>query len=383
MQLDNNGRSRWEGLPKYRMIIPFSTVKHMHAQIKREVMEKIEESFDKGWFIQGTECMEFEKEFAEYCNAKCGIGVANGLDAINLVLRALNIGSGDEVIVPSHTFIATALAVSYTGARPVFCEVDENSFTIDFTKIENCITEKTKAIIAVHLYGQAADMDEINKIARKYNLALIEDAAQAHGALYKGRKVGSLSDASAFSLYPGKNLGALGDGGIVTTNNQDLGKKVRSLGNYGSSTKYVHDYKGVNSRLDEIQSAILRIKLKYLNDWTHERQQIASRYLKDIHNPKLVLPKTEVYNEHVWHLFVIKTEERDKLQSYLKSKRIETGIHYPVAMHLQRAFDELSYKEGSLPIAERLAKQVLSLPLYIGMTNDEINYVIDSVNNYK
>lgn len=364
------------------MNIPFSTFKNMHAQIKPEMQEAFERCYDKGWFIQGTEYTAFEEEFAAFCGVKHGVGVGNGLDAIFLTLRAMNIGAGDEVIVPSHTFIATALAVTYTGATPIFCEVDENSFNINPDNIEALITKKTKVIIAVHLYGQTADMDEINAIAKAYNLYVIEDSAQSHGALYKGKKAGSLGNAGAFSFYPGKNLGALGDGGAVTTNNEELAKKIHALGCYGSNKKYVHEYLGVNSRLDELQCAFLRIKLKHLNEWTKERQDIAEKYFESIVNPKIKLPVVSTDCEHVWHLFVIRCEKRDTLQSYLEEKGIGTVIHYPTPMHLQRAFVDLGYKKGDLPIVEALSDTVLTLPLYIGMTDEEIQYVASALNAF-
>lgn len=364
------------------MNIPFSTFDRMHAAIRPEMLAAFEHVYDKGWFIQGDEYQAFGKEFAVFCGIKFGVGVGNGMDAIYLTLRAMGIGAGDEVIVPSHTFIATALAITYAGATPVFCEVDEETFTIDPALIEGKITDKTKAIIAVHLYGQPANMDPINEIAQKHNLYVVEDSAQAHGAIYKGRKTGSLGDAGAFSFYPGKNLGALGDGGMVTTNNEQLANKIQALGCYGSTEKYVHKYQGVNSRLDELQCALLRVKLTYLDAWTKERQQIAQKYLSCINNSKIRLPRVMDGCSHVWHLFVVRCEERDRLQKYLSDKNIGTVIHYPTPMHLQGAFKEMGYKKGAFPIAEALANSVLSLPLYIGMTDEEISYVCDALNHF-
>jgi dTDP-4-amino-4,6-dideoxygalactose transaminase len=364
------------------MKIPFSTFDRMHAALKPEIMATFERVYDKGWFIQGDEYQAFEKEFASFCGAKFGVGVGNGMDAIYLTLRAMGIGAGDEVIVPSHTFIATALAVVYAGATPVFCEVNAETFNINPANITQLITKRTKAIIAVHLYGQAADMDPINKIAKENNLSVVEDCAQAHNAIYNGRKTGSLGDVGAFSFYPGKNLGALGDAGMVVTSNKELADKVHALGCYGSAEKYVHKYQGVNSRLDEIQAAFLRIKLKHLDEWTKERQQVAQKYLSSIDNPKIKLPKVMDRCSHVWHLFVVRCEERDKLQEYLADMGIETVIHYPTPMHLQGAFKEMGYKRGAFPIAEALADSVLTLPLYIGMTDDEICYVCDALNRF-
>ncbi len=362
--------------------IPFSTFKYMHEQIKPEITEAFENCYDNGWFIQGKEYEAFEKEFAEYCGAQYGIGVGNGMDAIYITLRALGIGNGDEVIVPSHTFIATALAVVYAGAKPIFCEIDELTYNINPHNIEALINENTKAIVAVHLYGQAADMDEITRIAKQHNLYVIEDAAQAHGATYKGKCVGTFGDAAAFSFYPGKNLGALGDGGAVVTNSQELSEKIHAIGCYGSSQKYVHKYAGVNSRLDELQAAFLRVKLRHMDEWTCERQEIASKYLNGINNSKIILPKVMQECIHVWHLFVIRCKERDLLQKYLANNGIGTVIHYPIPMHLQGAFENMGLTKGDYPIAEDISNTVLTLPLYIGMSDDEIQYVVDKINNF-
>ena len=364
------------------MKIPFSTVKYMHEEMKPEMLSAFARVYNSGWFIGGDECSVFERAFADYCGADDAVGCGNGLDAISLILRALEIGDGDEVIVPEHTFIATALAVVYVGATPVFAPVSEASFHIDENLVENYITPKTKGIIAVHLYGQTADMGTLNEISKKHGLYLIEDAAQAHGALYNGKKTGSLGLAAAFSFYPGKNLGALGDAGMVTTNNKDLADKVRAYASYGSTQKYIHDYQGINSRLDPMQAAFLRVKLKKLDQWTAERVKIANRYLKEIHNNKIQLPQTMNYSTHTWHLFVIRTKYRNDLQKYLSNNEIGTIIHYPVPIHLQGAFARFSYKKNDFPIAEMLADEVLSLPLYIGMRDDEIDFVIDKLNQF-
>lgn len=365
------------------MNIPFSTFEHMHRELHQDLAVKFNEIYESGWFIQGKEYIAFEKEYAAYCNSDYCVGVGNGLDAIYLILRALGIGAGDEVIVPSHTFIATALAVYYAGAKPVFCEVEEEYYTIDPSVLEKCITKRTKAIIVVQLYGQAADMDRINELANTYHIPVIEDAAQAHNASYKGKKVGSLATAAAFSFYPGKNLGALGDGGAITTNSFEIKEKVQALCNYGSVKKYVHNYAGVNSRLDELQAGFLRVKLKMLDQWTQERRYLAEKYLLGIKNDKLILPKVRAGNEHVWHLFVVHCDKRDELQNYLKEKGIGTVIHYPIPMHLQKAFADLNYKKGDFPIAEKMADTVLSLPLFIGMSDEEIDYVIETINQYE
>lgn len=361
--------------------VPFADFCPMHNELRSQLNEAYNRILDKSIFIQGEECHKFEEEFAEYCGAKYCVGVATGLDALYLILKALGIGNGDEVIVPSNTFIATALAVSYVGATPIFVEPLIETFNIDVTKIEEKITKKTKAIIAVHLQGRAADMDAINKIAKKYNLFVFEDAAQAHGALYKGRKVGGLSDASGFSFYPGKNLGALGDGGCVVTNNKEIADKVRALGNYGSDYKYHHIYKGTNSRLDELQSAFLRVKLPYLDKWNIERRKTAQKYLDGIRNPliRMPLPTSDDYT-HIYHVFVIRCNKRDELETFLRKNGISTVKHYPIPMHLQDAYADLKIKKGGLPIAEEISKTVLSLPMFYGMTDEQIDYVIKTIN---
>ena len=365
------------------MNIPFVSFKPMHDEIKNELNAAYYRVLDKNYFIQGEECDLFEKEYANYCNAKHCVGVANGLDALYLILKALEIGTGDEVIVPSNTFIATALAVSYVGASPIFVEPQMDTYNMDVKKIEAAITQQTKAIIAVHLQGRAADMDSINKIAKKYNLKVIEDAAQAHGTLYKGKRVGTLSDAAGFSFYPGKNLGALGDGGCVVTNNKDIADKVRTLGNYGSDYKYHHIYQGTNSRLDELQAAFLREKLLHLDKWNSERKRLAKRYLEEIQNPNIILPPdiSKEY-DHVYHVFAVRCEERDKLEAFLKEQGITTVKHYPVPMHLQNAYTELGLRKGALPIAEKISETILSLPMYYGMTNEEQDYVIKKINSF-
>lgn len=365
------------------MRVPFATFEPMHNELRSKLDEAYKQVMDKNFFIQGEECAKFEEEYASYIGTKYCVGVATGLDAIYLILKALEIGQGDEVIVPSNTFIATALAVSYVGATPVFVEPELETYNIDVKQIEEKITDRTKAIIAVHLQGRASDMDVINNIAKKHGLYVIEDAAQAHGARYKGRMVGSLSDAAAFSFYPGKNLGALGDGGCITTNNKELADKVRSLGNYGSDYKYHHIYKGTNSRLDEIQAAFLRIKLPKLDDWNEERRRIAKRYLEGICNPNIKKPvcTSEEY-EHVYHVFVIRCDRRNELEQYLFEKGIGTVKHYPIPIHLQDAYKDLNIREGKLPIAEEISKTVLSIPMYYGMTDEEVDYVIRTINEF-
>lgn len=362
--------------------IPWVSFAPMQKEIEKEVLSKFKEMYDKSIYIQGDEYNKFNEAFANYCGCKYGVGVGNGLDALMLILRAYEIGAGDEVIVPSNTFIATALAATYVGATPVFVEPILEEFNINPDLIEEKITSRTKAIMAVHLYGQCCDIDKINAIAKKYNLKVIEDAAQAHGALYKGRKAGSLGDAAAFSMYPGKNLGALGDGGIVTTNDKDLATKVSALCCYGSDYKYHHIYKGVNSRLDEIQAGFLNIKLKYLDKWNACRNEIANKYFKGITNPKIKLPVVHNDNYHVWHIFGIRCDERDALEKYLNEKGIGTNKHYPTPMHLQKAYADLNISKGALPLAEEISETELSIPMYYGMTDEEINYVIDVINKF-
>ncbi|MEI6258797.1 MAG: DegT/DnrJ/EryC1/StrS family aminotransferase [Deltaproteobacteria bacterium] len=341
--------------------IPFLDILDSYRELQTELDIAIHRVMHSGWYIQGDELSAFESEFAEYCNVKHCVGVGNGLDALHLILRAMDIGEGDEVIVPSNTFIATWLAVSYAGATPVPVEPDERTYNIDPSRIEAGITKKTKAIIPVHLYGQPADMSPILELADKYQLKVVEDAAQSHGACYKGKKVGGLGNAAGFSFYPGKNLGAFGDGGAVTTNDPELAKRVRMLGNYGSKIKYVHDVKGFNSRLDELQAALLRVKLRHLDEWNARRLEIVDCYQQCLSGTKILLPETPHGFKSVFHLFVIRTRNRDLLQAGLKDAGIETLIHYPRPPHKQGAYT--SMKDHKLPIAERMSDEVLSLPM--------------------
>lgn len=365
------------------MNIPFSDVRAMHNEIRNELDTAYKRVMDSGWFIQGNECREFEREYAAYVGTKYCVGVATGLDAIYLVLRAMDIGNGDEVIVPSNTFIATALAVSYAGATPVFVEPEIDTYNIDVNRIEGKISNRTKAIIAVHLQGRPADMDAVNKIAKRNGLIVIEDAAQAHGSRYKGKMAGSFSDAAAFSFYPGKNLGALGDGGCIVTDNKELADKVRALGNYGSDYKYHHICRGTNSRLDEMQAAFLRVKLQHLERWNKERRRIAKRYIDEIKNPliKCPLKSTEEY-EHIYHVFVVRCKKRDDLERYLGGKGVGTMKHYPIPIHLQKAYCDMGFREGDLPVAEEISQTVLSLPMYYGMTEDAVSYVVACINDF-
>lgn len=346
------------------MTLPFLDLEQIHKDCHEELRVASERVIRSNWYVLGQELATFEQAFAEYCNTSHCVGVGNGLDALTLILRAMNIGQGDEVIVPTNTFIATWLSVEAAGAKVVPVEPHEDTQNIDPEKIAGIISKKTKAIIAVHLYGQPADMDAINKIALAHDLKVIEDAAQAHGARYHGKPVGSLADAAAFSFYPGKNLGALGDGGAVVTSDENLANRVRALSNYGSEKKYFHDVKGVNSRLDELQAAMLNVKLKYLDRWNEQRRKVADSYLSQLADiPELVLPKVLPNVEHVWHLFVIRVKNRDYIQQLLSAHDINTSIHYPFPPHLSGAFGA-DFEGKTYPISEKLAKESLSLPMF-------------------
>lgn len=348
-------------------------------RINKELKEATNRVIDSNWYILGKEVEKFESEFANYLGIKYCIGTGNGLEALHIILRACDIGKGDEVIIPSNTYIATALAVSYAGATPVMVEPNEQTYNINPDLIEEKITKKTKAIMPVHLYGQVCDMDPINEVAWKYNLKVIEDAAQAHGATYKGRKCGTLGDASGFSFYPTKNLGALGDAGAITTNDKKLAEKVRALRNYGSEKHYYNKYMGFNSRIDEMQAAILRVKLGHLDEFNEERKRIAQLYLGDLQDTNLILPYVPEWTEPVWHQFVIRNKKRDELQEYLKSKGIGTIIHYPLPIHLQEAYKHLGYKKGDFPIAEKIANEVLSLPMWVGLCEENTKVICELI----
>lgn len=362
-------------------MVAYADFKRMHQEIQEEIQSAIAEVLQSEWYILGQQSEKFEEEYAAFCGTKHCLGVGNGLDALQLILKAYGIGSGDEVLVPANTFIATALAVSYAGADPVLVDVEEETANIDGKELEAKITSKTKAIMAVHLYGRLADMDSICRIAQKYNLLVIEDAAQAHGAVRKGRKAGNFGNAAGFSFYPGKNLGAMGDAGAITTNDDDLYQKVKALRNYGSVKKYQHSYQGVNSRMDELQAAVLLVKLKYLDKWTKERRRIADYYRETIRNDKIKLPLFSG-TDNVWHIFPVFCKERDKLQEYLNSQGIMTQIHYPIPIHLQGAYQDLGYHKGDFPVAERMAKEELSLPIWYGMREDEIEAVVTILNQF-
>ena len=364
------------------MKIPFVSFVPMERELGKDLRAAYERVFARSWYIGGAEDEAFEQAFAGYCGVRYCIGTGNGLDALMLALKALGIGTGDEVIIPANTFIATALAVTYVGATPVFVEPDIRTFNINPDRIEEKITERTKALMPVHLYGQACDMDPIMETAEKHGLKVVEDCAQAHGATYKGRTVGSFGDAAGFSFYPGKNLGALGDAGACVTNHEALAKKIRALGNYGSDYKYHHIYKGNNSRLDELQAAFLGVKLSHLDRMNEERRRIADRYLAGIRNPEVILPEVPDYSVPVWHIFGIRCKERDRLEQWLGDAGIGTNKHYPIPIHLQECYQELGYKEGDYPIAEEISRTELSIPMYYGMTDEEISYVIGKINAF-
>lgn len=363
--------------------IPFATFDKMHAEIREKLDMAYDRVMSKGQFILGEECQLFEQEFAIFCDVRYCVGVASGLDAIYLLLRAYGIGAGDEVIVPSNTFIATALAVSYAQADPILVEPDINTYNINYELIEEKITDKTKAIIAVHLQGRPADMDSILKIAQKHKLIVIEDAAQAHGALYKGKKVGSLGHAAAFSFYPGKNLGALGDGGAVVTNDEEIALKVRQLANYGSDYKYHHIYKGVNSRLDELQAAFLRVKLNYLEKWNNERRRIATIYNDKLRESEFILPPvSDDEYTHIYHVYAIRSQKRERLEAFLKERGIGTVKHYPIPIHMQECYQDSIEKQGIFPIAQEISDTIISIPMYYGLTEGDIEYIIDTLNDF-
>ena len=362
------------------MKVPFASFERMHAEIREEMLQKLTEIYDGGMFIQGDEEQMFRHEFADYCGTKYSVGTANGLDALYLTLRALGIGAGDEVILPGNTFIATALAVSRTGARPVLVDPNPATFNMCGAGLEEALTPRTRAIIPVHLYGQPARMDAIMAFAQTHNLFVVEDCAQAHGATFQGKKVGTFGNAGCFSFYPGKNLGALGDAGAVVTNDRELAARIHCLGNYGSSTKYHHDEQGTNSRLDELQAGFLRIKLKHLDAYNADRNRIAQRYLAEIHNLKIHLPNVGQDCTHVWHIFAVLCDQRDALKQYLTERGIGTNCHYPVAVSGQKCY--AGEQLGRTPLSERLAASELSIPMYVGMTDDEIQYVIDTLNAF-
>ena len=348
---------------------------------QEEFEAKALEVLRSGWYVLGNEVKSFEQEFAAYTGAKHCVGLASGLDALWIAFRILGIGAGDEVIVQGNTYIASVMGITINGATPVFVEPDEY-FNIDASKIEEKITDKTKAVLVVHLYGQASNMEPVVNLCKKYNLKLVEDCAQAHGAKFNGQQIGTFGDIGCFSFYPSKNLGAFGDAGAITTNDDKIAEDVRVFRNYGSEKRYYNKVVGTNSRLDEIQAGFLRVRLKHLDELAKEKKQICEKYLAELKNDKIVLPKIREGATHIWHQFVIKSDYRDELMRYLDEKNIGTIIHYPIPPHLSEAYRYLGMKEGSLPITEKYAKSVLSIPLYNGMTRDEQDYIIEAINAF-
>lgn len=359
-------------------MIKFLDLEKINNRFRKEIDERIKNILDKGWYLQGEENDKFSKHFAEYCGVKYVLGVANGLDALRLIIKASGFGEGDEIIVPANTYIATILAISDNGCTPVLVEPNINTYNIDTDKIEAAITPRTKAIMVVHLYGQAVQMQKVWDLAKKYNLKVFEDCAQAHGAIYQNKRIGSLSDAGAFSFYPGKNLGALGDAGAIATNDEDLYLRAKALANYGSDRKYHHIYKGLNSRLDEIQAAVLDVKLPHLDKDNARRREIAAYYRSHITNPKIILPQTYDEKAAVWHVFVVRTKERDAFQQYLSDNGVQTIIHYPCPPHKQLAYKE--WNNLSYPISEEIHNTIISLPISPVMTDDEVEKVVEIVN---
>ncbi len=367
------------------MNIPFLSLKQINQVYQSQINEAVLRVANSGWYLLGEEINNFEKELCTYNNVKHTIAVGNGLDALTLILKAYKelglLQNDDEVLVPANTYIASILSITINQLKPIFIEPKENTFNIDPTEIKKSITSKTKAIMVVHLYGLVSDMDEISQVAKKNNLLLIEDNAQAIGATSNGIKTGSLGDAAGFSFYPGKNLGALGDAGAVTTNDDKLARTIRAIANYGSEKKYYNVYQGVNSRMDEIQAAVLRVKLKGLDDDNNRRKAIAERYNSEISNPKIQLPKIpQDKDAHVWHLYVIRCNEREQLVKFFNDKGIGTMIHYPVPPHQQVAYNE--YNHLKLPLTEKIHREVLSLPMHQCLTEDEVTYIITAINNY-
>lgn len=362
------------------MQIPFGDLRRQYLSIKDEVDEAISKVLNKGSFILGENVESFEREFSSFCGAKFGVGVGSGTEALHLSLLACGVKPGDEVITVANTAVPTVSAISFANATPVFVDIDLQSHNINPSKIEEKISEKTKVILPVHLYGQPADMDPILEVANQYKLRVIEDACHAHGAEYKGRKVGTFGNIGCFSFYPSKNLNAYGDGGMTVTNDEEIAIRLKMLRNYGEQRRYYNPIKGFNSRLDEIQASILRVKLKYLDEWNDKRKKIAELYNNLL--KAVIKPKEMDYANHVYHLYVIRSQKRDQLQMYLQEKRIVTLIHYPVPIHLQPAYRELGLKESSLPVTEKYSNEILSLPIFPELTKEEIEYISTSVNSF-
>ncbi|MDO8638385.1 MAG: DegT/DnrJ/EryC1/StrS family aminotransferase [Candidatus Daviesbacteria bacterium] len=361
------------------MIINFVDLRRQYKSIKSEIDSAIKNILTSSQFILGSDCIEFEKEFAKFVGVKYAVGVGNGLSALELGMRALDIGEGDEVLTPANSFIASSEAVSFTGAKPILVDCLEDTFNMNVDQAEKLITKRTKAIMPVHLYGQVADMGKVLKLAKKYKLYVVEDACQAHGASYKNQKAGSFGDFAAFSFYPGKNLGAYGDGGIIVTNSKNVWDKIHLLRNYGQTEKYIHQSLGWNSRLDNLQAAILRVKLKKLEKWNMSRLNNARLYNRCLEGLPVITPKIFPNYQHIFHLYVIRVKNRDKLAKYLSSKGVSTVMHYPLPIHLQPAYKDLGYKQGDFPITEKLADEILSLPMYPELKENEIKYICQQI----
>lgn len=364
------------------MYVKFNVLDRQYQKYAKEYDQVARDVLGSGWYVLGNHVLAFEKSFAKYIGTEFCVGLNSGLDALILAIRALDIGAGDEVIVPANTYIATVLGITDNHAVPVFVEPDEY-YNIDVNKIEEKVTSRTKAILVVHLYGQACNMTAVMEIAKKHHLSVIEDCAQAHGATWNGKKVGSFGDVGCFSFFPTKNLGAFGDGGAITTNNAQIADTVQKLRNYGSAIKYHHEIEGVNSRLDEMQAALLSVKLRHLDELTAERVTIAMRYCNEIKNPLVKLPLCCELASHVFHLFVVRVRERERFQDYLKQRGIDTQIHYPIPPHKSKCYEQYTWNKVKLPITEQASDEIVSLPLYNGMTDDEISYVIQAVNEFE
>lgn len=364
------------------LTIPFLDLKKQYQQIKEEVLEATQKVFSETAFSGGKYVEQFERNFATYCGTNYAMACNNGTTALHLAMLAIGVGEGDEVIVPANTFIASAWGVSHAGATPVFVDCTSDTWEIDPNKIEEKITSQTKAIIGVHLYGQPFDIDRVRAIADKHNLFLIEDAAQAHGAYYKGQKVGKFGDLACFSFYPGKNLGAYGEAGGLTTNNERYYQHINKLKNHGSTQRYYHDEIGYNMRMDGLQGAILDIKLRYLDEWNNRRREIANMYFNQINNPKIQFQKQLEGTQSAYHLFVITTDDREQFMKYLADNSIVAGLHYPVPCHLQKAYNFLGYKKGDMPNAEYLAEHCVTLPMFAELEDEEVLYIIETINNY-
>jgi dTDP-4-amino-4,6-dideoxygalactose transaminase len=365
------------------MNIPFLDLKIQYKQIEEEIIPMITSAMANGAFVGGEQVACFEKEFAEFCDSAYCVGVNSGTDALRFALMAMGVGHGDEVITVSNTFIATTEAISQVGARPVFVDIHPDTCNMDVSKVEEKITKNTKAIIPVHLYGQPADMDTILKIAQKNSIAVIEDACQAHGAEYKNKKTGSIGSVGCFSFYPGKNLGAFGEGGAVVTRDESVAQKIRMIRDHGQKKKYLHDLEGYNGRLDAIQAGVLRIKLKRLNQWNSARRKNAAYYNELITEiPSITLLIEAEFSHSVYHLYVILLDDRDGLEKFLDSKGISTGLHYPLPLHLQKAYQHLGYKKGDFPVTEHIAERLLSLPMFPELTRKQIEYVVESIKEF-